>query len=289
MSPDASPPEMSATLQWGSIHPHPTFRACEATFVFTSNEPVNVTYVAIEASLQQWPLVEAQGSLMGDAAPPVQNSSNVIAATSLKPLSDAELHHIALRLVGSTKDGSGKHMRISPDKDGIFQDSAGLHVHLRLTTLPCGTSVRLLAVAEDNSGNIGKHAVEVHLDTPDITAPLFVNGTPQAVALNTAPTQRIAVQLELSEPATVACAVMHCFPGTQVQSDDGFDTCSHTIGIASGSLLQQSVSNVPRSSRMWATAVNTTAVQSAWQTPSTLLLQAELVCFYTFDLLSCSE
>ena len=137
--------------------------------------------------------------------------------------------------------------------------------------------MRLLAVAEDDSGNIGTHAVEVQFVTPDTTAPQFVNSTPQAAIIEKESTQLIVVDLELSEAATVTCAVMTCFPGVH----EGDADCSHVIGVPSGNLLQQSMFSEPSSSGMWVTAINSTAVSSPWER-QTLLLQAELVCFAVY-------
>jgi hypothetical protein len=282
VSPDATPPQLSASLLWGSVHALPALKSCEAAFVFTSNELVNVTYVATDSVAQQWPLFEiSPRESASPASSPAYDTTNEVL---LSPLSETELQQVALLLVGNSGNVSSKHaFPLSPEVSGFFQDSSGLHVHLRLAELPCGAALRLLAVAEDASGNIGKRAVEVKFATPDVAAPVFLNSTPHAAVVHSESSQKIAVDLVLSEPATIACAVMNCFVGIHSQAEHGaLGACSHVPGAASGSLLQQSISNVPGASRMWTSSINTTVVHSALQR-HTLVLKAELVSSNTLS------
>lgn len=284
ISPDSSPPQMSVSLLWSSIRPVPGLKTCEATFVFTADEAVDVNYMAIDATLEYLPLLpQVYLSNASTVALTKQASNDSLEAALLDPLldplSEEELQQVAVHLAGGTADmdGTGQFRMSLSQQDQTLKDASGIHYHLQLSTLPCSQTMRLLAVAEDASGNIGKHAVEVLFATPDTAAPQFLNHTPHAAVDPVYAFSTVSVQLQLSEPCTVSCALMACLPASSIPSTTTPEPCSHVARAQSGSLLHNTVPNSPSSTHMWSMSTNFTDVESVEQV-YTLQLQHELVC-----------
>jgi hypothetical protein len=216
ISADASPPKLAARVLWNSVRGFKALGTCEATFEFTANEPVIVSFVTLDASEPASTWLPGAANQPGGAGPaawqevgnvssalaPVQAVTSMAArpgtapaeaaqdapAAALQEAHEAQWHSalqpLALQLASGHAPKAPRRLRISTAA-GATHSARGLHALLHLTSLPCGTSMRLLAAAVDASGNVGEHAAQTVATLPDISPPLFVDGTPHVTTSHT--------------------------------------------------------------------------------------------------------